>query len=170
MDEPLGKYTDLPDFQGATQLETARQKSELQGLLHGVLSRLCDEDGDLQAAVTNAAQELMDVEVLAAQGNEEEAGSQSESEEESEEEPEQVSTQASREHERALAIRRRYLQKLTGKNVKDADVQTGGVGWGKVVKKEKIPLRLGQTGREAVRCMRSTLSLPGSLKLQAPLW
>ena len=82
MDEPWGEYTDLPDFQGATQLETARQKSELQGLLHGVLSRLCDEDGDLQAAVTNAAQELMDMEVLAAQGNEEEAGSQSESEEE----------------------------------------------------------------------------------------
>ena len=55
MDEPWGEYTDPPDFQGATQLETARQKSELQGLLHGVLSRLSDEDGDLQAAVTNAA-------------------------------------------------------------------------------------------------------------------
>ena len=55
MDEPWGKYTDPPDFQGATQLETTRQKSELQGLLHGVLSRLSDEDGDLQSAVTNAA-------------------------------------------------------------------------------------------------------------------
>ena len=111
----------------------------------------------------------MEVEVLVAQRNEEEAGSQSDSEEETEEEPEPVSTQASHEHERALAIGRRYLQKLTGKNVKDADVQTGGIGWGKVVKKEKIPLRVGQTGREAVRCMKSMLSLPESLKLQPPL-
>ena len=111
----------------------------------------------------------MEVEVLAAQGNEEEAGSQSESEEETEEEPEPVSTQALCEYEWALAIGRRYLQKLTGKNEKDADVQTGGVSWGKVVKKEKIPLRVGQMGREAVRHMKSTLSLPESLKLQPPL-
>ena len=55
VDEPWGEYTDPPDFQGATQLETAWQKSELQGLLHGVLLQLCDKDGDLQAAVTNAA-------------------------------------------------------------------------------------------------------------------
>ena len=111
----------------------------------------------------------MEVEVLAAQGNEEEAGSQSDSEEVTEEEPEPASTQASRGHERALAIGRKYLQRLTGKNVKDADVQTGGIGWGKVVKKEKLPPRVGQMGREAIRCMRSTLSLPESLKLQPPL-
>ena len=111
----------------------------------------------------------MEVEVLAAQGNEEESGSQSDSEEETKEEPEPASTQASRKYERALAIGCRYLQKLTGKNVKDADVQTGGVGWGKVVKKEKIPLRVGQMGREAIRRMKSTLSLPESLKLQPPL-
>ena len=112
----------------------------------------------------------MEVEILAAQRNEEEAGSQSDSEEKTEEEPEPVSTQASRKHERALAIGRRYLQKLTGKNVKGADVQTGGIGWGKVVKKEKIPPRAGQMGREAVWRMKSTLSLPESLKLQPPLW
>ena len=57
-----------------------------------------------------------------------------------------------------------------GKNVKDADIQTGGVGWGKVVKKEKIPPRVGQTGREAVQHMRSMLSVLESLKLQPPLW
>ena len=68
-----------------------------------------------------------------------------------------------------MAIGCKYLQRLMGKNVKDADVQTGGVGWGKVMKKEKIPPRVGQTGREAVRCMRSMLSLPESLKLQPPL-
>ena len=111
----------------------------------------------------------MEVEVLAAQGNEEEAGSQSDSEEETEEEPEPVSTQVSRKHERALAIGHRYLKKLTGKNVKDADVQTGGVAWGRVVKKEKTPLRVGQTGRQAVRRMKSMLSLPESLKIQPPL-
>ena len=55
VDEPWGEYTDPPNFQGATQLETARQKSKLQGLLHGVLLQLCNEDSDLQAAVTNAA-------------------------------------------------------------------------------------------------------------------
>ena len=89
----------------------------------------------------------MEVEVLAAQGNEEEAGSQSESEEKTEEESKPASAQASREHERALAIGRKYLQRLMGKNVKDADVRTGGIRWGKVVKKEKIPPRVGQTGR-----------------------
>ena len=70
----------------------------------------------------------MEVDVLAVQGNEEEAGSQLESEEETEKEPEPASTQASREHEHALAIKRKYLQRLMGKNAKDADIQTGGVG------------------------------------------
>ena len=37
VDEPWDEYTDPPDFQGATQLESARQKSKLQGLLQGVL-------------------------------------------------------------------------------------------------------------------------------------
>ena len=35
--ELWGEYTDLPDFQGATQFKTAWQKSELQGPLQGVL-------------------------------------------------------------------------------------------------------------------------------------
>ena len=69
----------------------------------------------------------MEVKILAAQGNEDKAGSQSESEEETEEEPEPASTQDSREHECALAIGCNYLQRLMGKNVKDADIQTGGV-------------------------------------------
>ena len=37
VDEPWGEYTDPSDFQGATKLESAPQKSELQGLLQGVL-------------------------------------------------------------------------------------------------------------------------------------
>ena len=102
-------------------MDTARQKTELQGLLQGVLSQLGEEDADLQAAVTTAAQELMDVEAGEAKDEEEEADSQSDSEDEAEEDSEAASAQPSREHERALAIGRKYLQRLTGKNVKDAD-------------------------------------------------
>ena len=57
----------------------------------------------------------------------------------------------------SIGVGRRYLQRLTGKQVRDTGDQTGGVG-GRLVRKEKPPAK-GQTVGDATRRMRIAVPL-----------